>query len=40
MNDVATLLSEIAAGEDTFLEFKEVVFKGDQVRFAREEGKA
>lgn len=37
---MASLLSEIAAGEDTFLEFKEVVFKGDQVRFAREEGKA
>ena len=36
MDDVTTLLSEIAAGEDTFLEFKEVVFKGDQVRFARE----
>jgi predicted HTH transcriptional regulator len=40
MDDVNTLVSEIAAGEDTFLEFKEVVFKGDQVRFAREEGKA
>lgn len=34
------LMAEIAAGEDTFLEFKEVVFKGNQVRFAREEGKA
>lgn len=39
-DDISTLLSEIAAGEDTLLEFKEVVFKGDQVRFAREEGKA
>lgn len=40
MDDIQSLLSEIAAGEDTFLELKEVVFKGDQVRFAREEGKA
>jgi len=40
MDDISTLLSEVAAGEDTFLEFKEVVFKGDQVRFAREEGRA
>jgi len=40
MDDMSSLLSEIAAGEDTFLEFKEVVFKGDQVRFAREEGRA
>jgi predicted HTH transcriptional regulator len=40
MDDITYLLSEIAAGEDTFLELKEVVFKGDQVRFAREEGRA
>lgn len=40
MDDLQSLLSEIAAGEDTYLELKEVVFKGDQVRFAREEGKA
>jgi predicted HTH transcriptional regulator len=40
MDDIQSLLGEIAAGEDTFLELKEVVFKGDQVRFAREEGKA
>lgn len=40
MDDIQVLLSEIAAGEDTFLELKEVVFKGDQVRFAREEGRA
>ncbi len=40
-DDVSILLSEIAAGEDTLLEFKEVVFKGNQVRFASdEEGKA
>jgi len=38
--DVGALLNEIAAGEDTFLELKEVVFKGDQVRFSREEGRA
>lgn len=34
------LLQEIAAGEDTLLEFKEVVFKGNQVRFANAEGRA
>lgn len=39
-DDSQTLLNEIAAGEDTLLEFKEVVFKDKQVRFAREEGKA
>jgi predicted HTH transcriptional regulator len=38
--DKQELLQEILAGEDTLLEFKEVVFKGDQVRFAREEIKA
>lgn len=37
---ISNLLAEIAAGEDTFLELEEVVFKGDQVRFAREEGRA
>jgi ATP-dependent DNA helicase RecG len=39
-DDKDELLSEIAAGEDTLLEFKEVVFRGDQVRFASEEVKA
>lgn len=39
-DDKQELLEEIAAGEDTLLEFKEVVFKGDQVRFASEEGRA
>ncbi len=39
-DDLNTLMAEIAAGEDTFLEFKEVVFQGDKVRFAREEGRA
>ncbi|MBF0308075.1 MAG: putative DNA binding domain-containing protein [Magnetococcales bacterium] len=34
------LLLEIAAGEDTYLEFKEVVFVGDAPRFSNEEGKA
>lgn len=38
--DRTELLKEIAAGEDTYLEFKEVIFKGDQVRFANEEGTA
>jgi ATP-dependent DNA helicase RecG len=39
-DDKRELMQKIAAGEDTLLEFKEVVFKGDQVRFASEEGKA
>lgn len=39
-DDTTVLLREIAAGEDSYLEFKEVVFKGDQIRFATEEGKA
>jgi len=30
-DDIQTLLSEIAAGEDTFLELKEVVFRGNQI---------
>lgn len=34
------LLREILAGEDSYLEFKEVVFRGNQVRFAREENRA
>ena len=38
-DDKGELLQEIAAGEDTLLEFKEVVFKGNQVRFAGEEGR-
>lgn len=38
--DKDELLLEILAGEDTLLEFKEVVFKGNQIRFASEEGKA
>lgn len=38
--DVSELLREVAAGEDTCLEFKEVKFQGDKVRFASEEGKA
>ncbi len=39
-DDDQALLKEIAAGEDTYLDFKEVVFKGNKVRFAREEGRA
>src|SRR5262245_36796379 len=39
-DDIAELLREIAAGEDTYLEFKEVRFQGDKVRFASEDGKA
>jgi len=34
------LLSEIAAGEDAYLEFKEVVFKGNSPRFTAKETKA
>ncbi|MBF0462162.1 MAG: putative DNA binding domain-containing protein [Magnetococcales bacterium] len=34
------LMQEIAAGEDTYLEFKEVIFQGDQPRFANEDGRA
>ena len=39
-DDIPTLMAEIKAGEDTLLELKEVVFQGDRVRFAREEGRA
>lgn len=39
-DEIADLLSEIAAGEDTYLEFKEARFQGNQVRFASEEGRA
>ena len=38
--ELSELLKEIAALEDTYLEFKEVIFKGDQIRFASEEGRA
>lgn len=31
-DDIATLLAEIAAGEDTYLELKEAIFKGNQIR--------
>jgi len=31
-DDIPMLLAEIAAGEDTFLELKEVIFRGDQIR--------
>jgi len=39
-DELAELLREISAGEDTYLEFKEVRFQGDKVRFASEEGRA
>jgi ATP-dependent DNA helicase RecG len=38
-DDITELTREIAAGEDTYLEFKEVRFQGDKVRFASEEGR-
>ena len=31
-DDLQSLMAEIAAGEDTYLELKEIIFKGDQVR--------
>jgi len=39
-DDIPTLVAEIQAGEDTYLELKEVVFQGNNIRFAREKGKA
>ena len=36
----ASLMSSIRAGEDTELELKEVVFRGDRVLLAGEEGRA
>ncbi len=32
-DDISELLTEIEAGEDTFLELKEVVFRGNQIQF-------
>ena len=37
---VAALVSAIRAGEDTELELKEVVFRGNRISFAAEEGRA
>jgi len=34
------LLNEIRAGEDSLLDLKEVLFKGEQIQFARGEGRA
>ncbi len=31
-DDLQCLMAEITAGEDTYLELKEILFKGDQVR--------
>lgn len=31
-DDLQSLMAEIAAGEDTYLELKEILFKGDQIR--------
>jgi predicted HTH transcriptional regulator len=39
-DSTAELLREIAAGEDMYLELKEVVFKGDSPRFTDEEARA
>ena len=35
---IEDLLKEIRAGEDVHLDFKEVVFRGDRIHFAGEEG--
>lgn len=34
------LLREILAGEDSYIEFKEVIFRGNEIRFVHGEGKA
>lgn len=39
-DSISELLQEIAAGEDTHLELKEVKFQGEKVRFANEDGRA
>ena len=40
MIDKTQLISSIQAGEDTKLALKEVVFRGERIAFAREEGRA
>ena len=40
MIDKTQLISSIQAGEDTKLELKEVVFRGERIGFAREEGRS
>lgn len=40
MVDVTALLASIRAGEDSELELKEVLFRGNRVSFARGEGRA
>ena len=40
MVDVTALMGSIRAGEDTELELKEVLFRGNRVSFARGEGRA
>ncbi|MDQ1351235.1 MAG: hypothetical protein QG657_1537 [Acidobacteriota bacterium] len=39
-DDIDELMREITALEDSYLELKEIVFRGEQVRFGNEEGKA
>ena len=38
--NIQTLLSSIRAGEDTALELKELVFRGDRIAFGSDEGRA
>ena len=38
--DIQALLSSIRAGEDTELELKEVVFRGDRIAFGSDPGRA
>lgn len=40
MLDTNALIASIQAGEDTELELKEVVFRGNRVAFARDESRA
>ena len=40
MIDVAALMTSIRAGEDTELELKEVLFRGNRISFGRDEGRS
>ena len=40
MLDISALIASIRAGEDTELELKEVIFRGNRIAFARDESRA
>ena len=40
MLDTGALIASIRAGEDTELELKEVIFRGNRIAFARDESRA